>query len=244
MNIANFYNKFHKQTMVQHKVIGEKNFTYRIILRFVNKILVGRRNLKVLDYGCGAGTIALYIANKGHSVVGVDVSSLAIRAARKSARSVGLSGVTFFELSEFENNHNDLRFDLIVCTEVIEHVRDDKKLLGGLYSKLTRNGALLLSTPSKNAPLYKLGISRSFDEKVGHLRRYDPSYLTRMIKSCGFKIKEVVKTEGVVRNSLFLLPQMGVFIKFIRGAISDLISLVDELSLILGESDIFIVATK
>jgi SAM-dependent methyltransferase len=50
---------------------------------------------RALDLGCGTGTMAIYLAQRGWQVVGVDFSSVAIQAAR--AKAAGVPGVTFVE---------------------------------------------------------------------------------------------------------------------------------------------------
>ena len=69
---------YHQKTKAQHKIIDEGNFTYRVILSIINKYLKGTK--KVLDIGCGAGTLDFYLANKGHNVTGIDISEKAIEA--------------------------------------------------------------------------------------------------------------------------------------------------------------------
>lgn len=109
-------------------------------------------------------------------------------------------------------------FDFIICLEVIEHIEDDKKALKNMFNLLKPSGKLIISTPSKNAPLYKLGVAGKFDKRVGHLRRYSLEELERMLDEVGFTILESYKKEGIIRNFLFLNPIAGKLIRFIRGA--------------------------
>ncbi len=50
---------------------------------------------RALDLGCGTGTNALYLAERGWGVVGVDFSSIAVEAAEGKLQTAGVSGVTF-----------------------------------------------------------------------------------------------------------------------------------------------------
>lgn len=52
---------------------------------------------RALDLGCGTGTNALYLAERGWEVVGVDFSSIAVEAAEVKLRSAGVSGVRFLQ---------------------------------------------------------------------------------------------------------------------------------------------------
>ena len=220
------YNLFHKDTKIQTKVINAKNFTYRLIIKYLENVL--DRKKMILDYGSGAGTIDLYLANKGHSVIGLDISDTAIESAKLSASKLNFKNVNFWTLKDGLKKIRKVKFDLVICTEVIEHIENDIELLKFLNSKLKRNGTIFLTTPSKNAPLYRLGLTNKFDLRVGHLRRYTEYQLRNLFVSAKFNIEAFYKTEGILRNSLFLNPFLGKLVRFIRGPISDLVTIVDE----------------
>jgi SAM-dependent methyltransferase len=59
----------------------------RAFVRLADAGLVER---PVLDVGCGTGELALYLARRGHDVLGVDISALAVRQAREKARWRGI----------------------------------------------------------------------------------------------------------------------------------------------------------
>ncbi len=236
------YSRFHKRTNSQRKVIDENNFTYKLILRTLSKYI--KKNKKILDIGCGAGTIALYCGSKGNNVLGIDISAEAIRAAKKSASFLELNNVKF-ETRNFPVEYPKAKYDLIICTEVIEHLEDDKKALKTIYKLLSPNGIAIISTPSRNAPLYRLGLANGFDKRVGHLRRYSLENLIELSKQCGFKVVTDYKQEGIIRNSLFILPYFGELIRLIKFQLVDVVTYIDNISLkLFGESQLFIVLKK
>ncbi|QQG40482.1 MAG: methyltransferase domain-containing protein [Candidatus Levyibacteriota bacterium] len=233
---------FHKNTHIQKRLINVNNFTYRIIISVINKYLKGKK--KILDIGCGAGTICLYLAGKGYDVLGIDISQNAINSCNESAKVLGLENVNF-ERKTFPTEIPNDKFDYIICSEVIEHLEDDDFALKKIYALLKPNGIAIFSTPSENAPLYKLGLAKEFDDKVGHLRRYTVEKLVAKCKTNNFSILETRKTEGVLRNFLFLNPVAGKFVRFIKFFISDIVTFFDEISLrLFGESQIFVVVKK
>jgi len=235
-----FYNVFHQATKSQSKIISKRNFTYRLILNTVNKL--AQNKINILDYGCGAGTIAFYLSNLGHSVVGYDVSDKAIVDAKIGSHKLKLKNVVF---TNNENTAFSKKYDLIICTEVIEHVEFDLKLLKKLAALLKSEGILFISTPSINAPLYRLGATHDFDKRVGHLRRYEPELLLKLVQKSGLKVQSVTKVEGIIRNSLFVIPILGHLVRFIKGPVSDFVTFLDDISVkLFGESDIFIIAKK
>ncbi|MFC1627309.1 class I SAM-dependent methyltransferase [Patescibacteria group bacterium] len=243
------YDIFHKKSKTSFKVINNNNFTYINLLKIINGEILGQLNSKsnILDVGCGVGTISFYLAKKGFNIVGIDISSKAIKTARETASNLALNKNTSFsfgDIQSFKLKKKNL-FDLIICSEVIEHLKNDEKTLKKLHGYLKPKGILLVSVPSKNAPLYRSGIAKKFDKEVGHLRRYSIKELTKIVKGVGFYILNIKRAEGLLRNSLFLLKPLGKIIKYIKGPIVYLVSWLDYLSLILfGESQIFIVAQK
>lgn len=246
MQLANFYNSFHKNSKVQKNVIQEKNFTYRIVISVLKGVINNRKNLRILDYGCGVGTVAIHLASKGNYITGVDISKKAINSANESATFLGLQKLAkFYTLPLGIKKIAKKKFDLIICIEVIEHIKEDKKLIKLLSGHLKRTGVLVVSTPSDRAPLHKLGLTRNFDKKVGHLRRYNPEKLITLTEKCGLKTVRIKKTEGILRNSLYVIPVLGKLVRFLKGPISDFVTFLDNITIpLFGESDLFILTQK
>jgi len=207
--------------------------------------LEGKEN--ILDVGCGVGTIDFFMANKGKKVTGIDISYKAITLCKANAKLLNLSGRLDFFSGDFLSLRISGKFDLIICIEVLEHIKEDNLVIKKIYELLARNGVLILSVPSKNAPLYKIGLATEFDKKVGHLRRYSFEDLESLITGEGFFAKEVIKTEGLLRNLLFLNKTAGMIVRVLNrvGFLSDIVTFFDNLSIpLFGESNIIIVARK
>lgn len=236
------HEKYHQSTKPQHKLIKENDFTYRHIISSIRPYL--QPGIKILDIGCGAGSIDFYLGNLGYNVTGIDISSLAIDSCIRTSKNLKLKNVKFKKI-DFPDKTLNEKFDFIIFTEVIEHLRDDQLSIKKIHSLLNPNGILFLSTPSVNAPLYKLGITRKFDRRVGHLRRYSKENISNIITQNGFKIINIKKNEGVVRNFLFINPYASRFVRFVKYFISDLVTYIDNLSLrIFGESDLIVIAKR
>ncbi len=237
------YEKYHSNSGKQYRIISKKNFTYINILPILNSCL-SKKVKSILDIGCGSGTISLYLASKGYLVKGIDISRTAINTCNESANNMLLKNVKF-EIVEFPKKIPNGKYDLIFFSEVLEHLPNDNLALKKINKLLNTNGTLFLSTPSKNAPLYRLGVASKFDRDVGHLRRYDVEELTEKLVRCGFTIKNIYKKESVMRNFLFLNPHAGKLIRFIKFFLVDIITAIDNiLTYIFGESQIIIIAQK
>lgn len=238
-----FYNAYHQKNDVYSKPITENNFTYYYFIKYFKKHFVGvySKKTKVLDVGCGVGSISFYLASKGIQVVGIDVSSRAISLCKKVAERIGLSTVSFIRK---ELDTKPEQNDIVVCGEIIEHIKDDAAFVSLLTVKLKKNGYLFLSTPSKENWWYSLGLFSKFDTEVGHIRRYSKESLTKLLTENGFAIEALYATESILRNSLYL-TRLGFLIKFIRGPLVPLFHYIDAVFVaISGPCNYFVVARK
>ena len=108
----------------------------------------------VLDIGCGGGAFSLAVANLGATVKGVDLSSKAIVENRKAAQFHRLDNLTFAN-EDFMTYEDVAFYDVIMLTEVLEHLPDDRMALAKVGRLIRKSGYLLMSVPSINAPLHR-----------------------------------------------------------------------------------------
>lgn len=242
MNII-LYEKYHQNIKLHKRVITPIDFTYRNTLEIINKYIPKKGN--VFDIGSATGTISFYLASKGFTVEGVELSKNAVKYANLNKEIFGLKNISFFNatIEDFKSNK---KYDLIICLEVLEHLKDDRKCLKKITSYLKKNSILVISVPSLNAPLYRLGLLNRFDNKVGHLRRYNLNNAKDLINSSGLQIVEEFKTEGVLRSILYTNSIAGLIIKFTRfNIINNLITYIDNMTIpIFGESQLILICRK
>lgn len=241
---SKLYEDYHKSSGLQSRVINPDNFTYKYILEIIEEHLSSNKVKKILDIGCGSGTLSFYLSNKNHEVKGIDISDKAIKVCKESSRLMNLKNISF-ERIDFPNKAPKGKYDFVIFSEVIEHLADDDLALKKIYSLLNHGGLLFLTTPSNNAPLYRLGTTKEFDKRVGHERRYSINQLVKKLKKQGFFIENIYKKESLLRNFLFINPIAGKLIRFIKFFLVDIFMLIDDfLVKLFGESQIIIVAQK
>src|SRR5205807_141643 len=160
------------------------------------------------DLGCGSGAFSLYAATVGNECVGVSFQENEVMKARRRAALLGLS-VTFIQadlrqLDGFEWSP----FDQIICTETIEHIQDDRKLIRDFARLLKPGGRLILSTPFELCnPL--LGDRISDHEDGGHVRPgYTHQQLRRLFDENDICTKSEEYVSGVVTQELTNLIRM------------------------------------
>lgn len=148
----------------------------------------------VLDLGCGDGRTSMLI--EAEALVLADVSEQALRRAAErvpSARTVALDPDRAMPLP-------DNAFDLVVCTETIEHVRDVALMLSEIRRVVRPGGRLALSTPWHGRPLgldvLLRGFERHFDPRSPHIRFFTKRSLTDLLDALGFDVLSVERRGG------------------------------------------------
>src|ERR1700682_4152199 len=113
----------------------------------IARILQGLpRGLAVLDVGCGSGVHGAELKRLyGHRVSGVDLSDSSIAKARTRIDDAHVADVTRPEDYPFSA---PAKFDLIVFSDILEHLYDPKDVLRRHLALLQPGGRLLISTPN------------------------------------------------------------------------------------------------
>lgn len=90
---------------------------------YMENIIKKWKGKKVLDYCCGAGGTAVWLAQAGCNVVGIDISEEEIKIARARAEAGGVSEKCQFVVGDAEHTgFEDESFDCVVCMGVLHHV--------------------------------------------------------------------------------------------------------------------------
>ncbi|WAC06788.1 MAG: class I SAM-dependent methyltransferase [Thermodesulfobacteriota bacterium] len=133
-----FYNDFLASEPGKYSPRSEFDARYQSVLNFVKNIHTP--GCKILDVGCGTGMAAerLKVYGKVH---GVDISDKSIEMARKRLEDAKVG------MAE-EIPYDDVTFDIVVCTEVIEHVLNPEKVFSEFKRVLVPGGYLILTTPN------------------------------------------------------------------------------------------------
>jgi SAM-dependent methyltransferase len=132
---------------------------------------------RILDAGCGTGSMLRELRRRGQDAVGVDSLPEAVGLARSGAPGVpvelgDVTGLPFASGS----------FDGVLLLDVLEHV-DDRRALAEASRVLRPGGFLAVSVPA--CPW----LWSRRDELAGHRRRYDRRSLLRRIDDAGFDVR-------------------------------------------------------
>jgi SAM-dependent methyltransferase len=138
---------------------------------------------RVLDLGCGAGRFTAELARLGTAPIGVDIAQAAIDRARASYPELDFRQVPFEGPLPFD----DVSFDVVWASEVIEHVADTARWLSEVRRVLVPRGRLLVTTPSHGRLRVAFGGLEAFSEPLGdHLHLYTRGSLEKLLAEFGF----------------------------------------------------------
>ena len=118
-----------------------------------DKILSG---IKILDIGCGGGLLCEPMSRLGAEVFGMDASEKNIEVAKIHAKKNNLN-IKYF-CSSPEKFRSDLKFDVILNMEIIEHVEDVDFFLKSCSKFLKKNGIMFVATLNKTLKSYLFAI--------------------------------------------------------------------------------------
>ena len=118
-----------------------------------DKILSG---VKILDIGCGGGLLCEPMSRLGAEVFGMDASEKNIEVAKIHAKKSNLN-IKYF-CSSPEKFKSDLKFDVILNMEIVEHVEDVDFFLKSCTKFLKKNGIMFVATLNKTLKSYLFAI--------------------------------------------------------------------------------------
>ena len=178
-----FYNdRFREGYMKDFAGVFEASrlYTFKEILN--NMKAEGFNPVDILDYGCGEGRYIGILKEffPESFIYGSDISDMGLSIAKKH-----YSFAQYISMSDEVVNFIDKSFDLIICIEVLEHVKDVKKSIKEIGRLLRHNGTVIITTPCSNKYSFEWafnkltkGLQQSFDgynrfatDEPAHLRR-------------------------------------------------------------------------
>jgi SAM-dependent methyltransferase len=101
---------------------------------------------RILDFGCGGGSVVRYGIEQGLDIVGADIFYEG-NDSRREAEQSGLLGESLFEIKNGKLPFDDDEFDLIVSNQVFEHIREVDQSLTEISRVLKPSGMILLKFP-------------------------------------------------------------------------------------------------
>lgn len=183
--------------------LGKSNYVYfeevnQSIIKYVGN------NLKILDVGCGFGTLGNEIKKRNNIVYGIDLSDHAISKAQNRIDKAFVTDAT--KVDNLPSEIAEGNFDLIIFADILEHVYNPFKLLKDYKQFLKTEGYIIASIP--NIATWNVRLSLLFGifnyQDTGtldrtHIRFFTKKSATSLIINAGYKIEKTDITPNFIR---------------------------------------------
>lgn len=140
--------------------------------------LIGHVKGKFLDIGTGHGFLLRPLAQRGFKGDAIDNSDQALTIARRFTKG---SDITVTK-ADFYNWPLSKKYDLILCLEVLEYIKDPQRFINKMARHLRKDGRLILSLPAHQKYWNQLDIKR------GHLQRFEKNDLLKLFRQSGLRV--------------------------------------------------------
>ncbi len=160
------------------------------------KVKIGKIK-NILDAGSGIGTYSFWLCRMfpNAKIVGEEVDRNKIKFSKKFAKELGFSGIDFYYQDISKDVNSKQKYDLIVNIDVLEHIKDYRRVLKNFYKQLVKEGFVYIHTPQPNQERIFSQLKKWHHED--HVREgFMIKELTKDLRDLGFKTVEVKETFG------------------------------------------------
>jgi 2-polyprenyl-3-methyl-5-hydroxy-6-metoxy-1,4-benzoquinol methylase len=177
---------------------------YLPIMNFIKK----RKNLKILEIGCGLGYLTYALNQSGYEARGIDISEKSIALAKKEFGD-------HYENSTIERLSGGAdKYDLIIATELIEHLDQPSIFLDRCRELLADNGAIIITTPNKDyygkkylwntelPPLHLSWLGISGLERIISDKKFNYKFFNYLRNGVAFREKTNLLTDWFVSRNI------------------------------------------
>jgi 2-polyprenyl-6-hydroxyphenyl methylase/3-demethylubiquinone-9 3-methyltransferase len=127
-------------------------------LGWIDEIAGGIAGKRVVDVGCGGGILSEALAERGASVVGIDLGEKALGVAKLHQLESGSTVDYRLVAAETLASESPATFDVVTCMELLEHVPDPASIIAACAALAKPGGLVVISTINRNPKAYALAI--------------------------------------------------------------------------------------
>ena len=177
-----------KSIYLNHIYNENKHWWFKARREILNKQIKKystKKKMSILDFGSGSGTNIYMLSKFGE----VDVYEKDNKTSNFLKKKFNRNGIKIIKKC-----FSKKKYDLILAADVIEHIKNDKKIVNNLNKILKKNGLIIVTVPA-----YQFLFSKK-DQALKHFRRYNRNRLEKLFNS-DFKTLKIS-----YYNSLLFIP--------------------------------------
>jgi len=151
-----------------------RDYQYQLIKRYIKD--------NILEMGPGNGTLAANYLAKSFSNISVsEIDQQLNKKLVKKFKNKKNIKVYKKKIIKFTN-----KFNTIIYSDVVEHIKEDQREISSAISKLKKNGHLIIMVPAFQH-LYS-----DYDKSIGHFRRYEKKDFLKYAKKNKVKCEKII----------------------------------------------------
>jgi 2-polyprenyl-6-hydroxyphenyl methylase/3-demethylubiquinone-9 3-methyltransferase len=148
------FHQHHKEWWDENGVFSVLHNLNRVripyIMEKIRQVGFNPEQISLLDVGCGGGIVSCKLSQMGVlNITAIDSLVENIEIAKNYSEKNNIN-VNFVHKSVEDLISSEIRYDIVICLEVIEHVEDYHSFLNNLSKLVKKDGLLIISTISKN----------------------------------------------------------------------------------------------
>lgn len=153
---------------------------------------------KILDLGCGFGRHAYEAARRGAQVVALDAGTDEVNGVLGTFAAMAEAGELSSERTKVGVVQGDAlhlpfrsgSFDHVICSEVLEHITEDRGAMAELSRVLKPGGSMAITIPRFGPELINWALSDEYHMvKGGHVRIYRRRVIESRLSSTGLRVR-------------------------------------------------------
>jgi SAM-dependent methyltransferase len=154
-----------------------QKYRFNLILEELEQFR-NQESVKIMDIGCGQGDLLFAAQNlfPGFNLIGLELSQEGVNIVKEKT---GLTNIFQADLLNYANELKQFHgwADIIVCSEVLEHVNDPVLFLKTSLMFLKSKGMLIITVPG--------GPMSSFDSSIGHRQHFNKDSILHLLNNVG-----------------------------------------------------------
>ncbi len=180
--------ELYDQTWQKGLQIGkEERGNLQTNLEFLAETNLLKPGNRILEIGCGIGSVVAELTTQGYDITGTDISREAIAYGLKKYGDIKLQ-VQAAEMLEFE----DETFDIVLSFDLFEHIAQVDRHVSEVFRVLHAGGYYLFQTPNKYSnAIFETLSKKSLKWRRAHPSLHTPGQLRRRLSEHGFEVRFV-----------------------------------------------------